>query len=140
MDVQYTSAHYDRILYDLSGNGSVGPEDLALKLVRLSPWSYGVLGTYAIDVSAEDTITLMGGYSYRDPAFSSDNNRGLLRQSKQLTASIAWATMDRKLEFSIYGKNLFNWAEWGLETPLPVGTHSPLQKGRVIGAEMRFNF
>jgi iron complex outermembrane receptor protein len=154
----YTDGEYDSVTADLSGNGSVGPEDLALEIPRLSPWTYGVTLLHDLD--------LMGGvlssrlaYNHRDANFYTDNNRGVLNEADIVDANFTFRPNDSNWAFSIYGNNLTDEATFGGDTqlpdsaaaplflfggdgagPLPPPTFSPLNKGRVIGASLRYSF
>ncbi|MBY8822638.1 TonB-dependent receptor [Sphingomonas colocasiae] len=137
----YTHGKYDKILFDLNADGVVNARDYALKLPRLSPWSYGASITYETKVTADTSIEGRVGANYRDAAFYNDQNTGLLNAATMVDASLAVSHGPFKV--SVYGTNLLNKATFGTEAPLPFfagSTFSPLNKGRVYGLELGYRF
>lgn len=136
----YLDPEFDNILFDLSGNGSVGPEDYRLQLPLLSKWSYGAAATYKHELGNGDAASARVSFTHRDMSFSTDDNRGFLNAVDYVDAGLTyefrsgWAV-------SLYGKNLTNQVFYGLDVPLPFvpgETHSPLSKGRVFGVELSY--
>jgi iron complex outermembrane receptor protein len=135
---------------------TIGACDLALQIPRLAPWTYGI--TLLHDLS------IMGGslssrltYNHRDENFYTDNNRGVLNEADIIDANFTFRPNDSNWAFSIYGNNLTDEATFGGDTQLPdiapfggdgpnppgtrpPATFSPLNKGRVIGASLRYSF
>jgi iron complex outermembrane receptor protein len=137
----YTHGKYDKILFDLNADGVINARDYALKLPRLSPWSYG--GSIAYETRIADKTSIEGrvGANHRDAAFYNDQNTGLLAGATMVDANIALKHGPYTL--SVYGTNLLNKATFGTEAPLPFfagSTFSPLNKGRVYGVEVGFRF
>ena len=135
----YQHSKFDKIVYDLSGNGTVGPEDYALKLPLLAPWSYGVSASYAHALANQGVMSGRVSFNHRDMVFYTDSNVGYLNPINNIDADITYA-FPKWLTVSVYGKNLTNRVFYGADVPLPFTpheTHSPLSKGRVIGAEFR---
>ncbi len=140
---------------------SVGPCDQALEIPRLTPWTYGV--------SLFHDLSIMGGmlssrisYNHRDENFYTDNNRGRLNEADIVDANFTFSPAESNWTFSVYGNNLTDEVTFGGDTQLPGATQfcqlgspatcndgnpfngnptfSPLNKGRVIGARLRFDF
>ncbi len=143
--VGYTDGKYDKVIFDISGDGFINAADKALKLPRLIPWSYGVGLSIDQSLGSLGTLTARGNFNHRDLAFHTENNRGILPGADMVDASLTLAT-DWGVKFSIYGKNLLNEVTFGNDAVLPVAFGGPgasastLLKGRVIGAEVRYSF
>lgn len=137
----YTKGKYEDILFDLNADGVINDADYALKLPRLSPWSYGGSITYATNLGGDFDAEARVGANYRDAAFYNDQNTGLLRAATMVDASLA--ITHGRVKVSVYGNNLLNEATFGTEAPLPFfagSTFSPLNKGRVYGVEVGYKF
>lgn len=152
----YVDGQYDELLFDISGDGVIDDVDKALKLPRLAPWSYGAQLVYTRDLSWGQLSMQASGYR-RDPAKYTDNNRGSLRAADMFDASISLGLMDGRVSLSAYGKNLKDESTIGGDTQLPgnfpgspgfpvpglagsKATFSPLNKGRVYGFEVIYNY
>ncbi len=152
----YVDGKYDEVLFDLSGDGQVNRDDTELQLPRLAPWSYGATLTYTRDFNW-GALTLQGSGYRRDPAKYTDNNLGSLRAADMFDARIAIDLMDGQLSLSAFGKNLKNEVTIGGDTQLPANfpggpaffypplggdkaTFSPLNKGRIYGFELMYQF
>ncbi len=165
----YTHGEYDRVTADLDGRLldcttqtpfgtppalSVGPCDAALEIPRLAPWTYGVTLLHDMDLGF-GSLSSMLTYNHRDASFYTDNNRGTLNEADIFDATFTFHPAgDANWSFAVYGTNLTNEATFGGDTqlpdstpyggdgagPRPPPTFSPLNKGRVIGARLRFNF
>lgn len=141
LNLGYLHSSFDQIYYDLSGNAVVGPEDYALKLPMFSPWSYGINISYGWDATFA-RLSARAGFNHRDKAYFTDSNVGYLNPVDNVEASVL-AEFDNGVGLSIYGKNLTDQATYGMDVPLPFvpgETHSPLNKGRVLGFEIRYTF
>ncbi|GMM93965.1 MULTISPECIES: TonB-dependent receptor [Pseudomonadota] len=142
----YVNGQYRNVQFDLSGDGVINDVDRALKLPRLSPWTYGVGLTYDQQLGELGTATARVSFTHRDKAAFTDNNVGFLQGADMLDASLTLATDNKHWRFSIYGRNLLNEVTIGGDTPLPAafgGTGaslSPLNRGRVIGGEVAISF
>ena len=77
------------------------------------------------------------GYSYRDKSAYTDDNTSYFPETEQLTAKIEWNNSDDNLKIALYGKNLLDEARFSNITSNVWG---PMQKGRVIGAEVSYSF
>lgn len=142
----YLWSDYSNIRFDLSGDGVIDGADKRLDLPRLAPFT-GSLGlTWDHDITNVGSLTTRLTLSHRDRAAYTDDNRGKLNRANILDASIAFRPMAGGWSVSLYGKNLLNEVTEGGDTQLPAAfggpgaTFSPLNKGRVIGAEVRFEF
>ncbi len=138
----YTDGEYDKVLFDLSGDTIVDDTDLALDLPRLSPWEYGAALIYDYSLGEFGMLTGRASFSHRDGAAFSENNIGQLTESDMVDMSLAWAIND-KLSVSLYGKNLKDEATIGGSAELPFfpgATFSPLNKGRIFGAEIQYRY
>lgn len=136
----YLHSSFDKIVYDLSGNRVVGPEDYALQLPMLSKWSYGASAAYTHDLANASTLSARVSFNHRDMAYTVDSNLGHLNAVNYLDADVSWE-FGNGLTLSLYGKNLTDQVFYGHDVPLPFApgeTHSPLAKGRVLGFEVRY--
>lgn len=154
-NVGYIDAKYTDILYDISGNGTIGAEDFALALPRVPKWTWGFGVIHELDLgdNAGGLVTRVN-FQHRDRYAYTDNNFGWVDKSDNLDANITWKTPVKGLSFSIYGKNLLDQVQFGGDTQIPfggalsdgtnvpfdprpaAGTFSPLTKGRVVGMEV----
>lgn len=141
----YTDGEYTDVRFDLTGDGVVNSTDLALELPRLSPWTYGAGLTYDRDAGSWGTVTARVNYTYRDGSAFTDNNVGFLDESEMVDASLTLNT-GANWRLSVYGRNLLDEVTIGGDTPLSaafggVGASlSPLNRGRVFGAEVAARF
>lgn len=134
----YVNGKYTDILFDLTGDGEITDADFALEMPRLAPWSYGVQAQFETEVG-QGTLTSILGINYRDSSFYNDSNTGVLSAFTNMSASIAYEI--DQITVSVFGKNLLDRVSEGINTPTPYfpgSTFTSLNKGRVIGAEIRF--
>jgi len=137
---------YDRVIFDLTGDGVVDATDLALDITRLAPLTYGFGLTYATELSNDASLSFRINHNYRDDAVSTDNNApgAILQEAHMLGASATYRSPDGAWRITAFGKNLLNEVTEDGVTPLPAvvggGTLAPLRKGRVIGVEFGFEF
>jgi len=124
-----------------------------LQLPRLAPWSYGGSASYDMPLASMGTLTARVSFNHRDREYFTDNNAGYFSPVEMLDAGLTWVPAGGWASFSVYGKNLLNSVTYGGDTVLPpialfgyggpghpLPTFSPLNKGRVIGGEVRFKF
>ena len=166
--VGYTDGEYDEVTADLDAlridcvtpsvlgdtpAQTVGACDLALEIPRLAPWTYGVNLIYDLPIMG-GVLSSRVGYNHRDEAFYTDNNRGRLAEVDFFDANFTFTPDGGNWSFAVYGDNLTDEATWGGDTqlpdiapfggdgagPLPPPTFSPLNEGRVIGAELRLRY
>lgn len=144
--VGYTNGEYDRIFFDLSGDGVVGPRDFALEIPRLIPWSYAIGLVHEQELARIGSLTTRVNFAHRDRSFFSDSNVGRLSPADMLDFDISLLTADGKTTFSLFGRNLLNDVTEGADSPTGAplffgpATYSPLNKGRVFGIEMKRTF
>ena len=157
------SAEYTDVIFDISGNGTVGPEDLALALPRVPETTYGFGALYDLDLGARGSLVSRVSFQHRDEFAYTDNNFGYIDEADQVDANFTWNTPYEGLSVSLFGKNLLDEAIAGGDTQVPfggalaplvpdgqnlsdgtndvfdpnpaAGTFQPLQPGRVIGIE-----
>jgi len=150
-------ANYDRVLFDISGDGLVNERDLALAIPRVVPITVGAGLIHELNVGRSQFLTRVN-YQYRDRAAYTDDNFGWLNDLSMLEANITWITPVRGLSLSVYGRNLFDQVQEGGDTQVPFGgprsngvqtpfqafpgggTFTPLMRGRNIGIEALFEF
>jgi len=157
------SAEYTDVIFDISGNGSVGPEDLALALPRVPETTYGVGALYDLDLGDRGSLVSRVSFQHRDEFAYTDNNFGYIDEADQVDANFTWNTPYDGFSVSLFGKNLLDEAIAGGDTQVPfggalaplvpggqnlsdgtndvfdpnpaAGTFQPLQPGRIIGIE-----
>jgi len=137
----YVDGSYDEVRFDISGDGVVDSKDAELKIPRIAPWSYGGEIIYSRETSWGSFTAQASGYR-RDASFYTDNNLGKLREADMFDARIGVGFMEDRLLFSVFGKNLKDQMTFGGDTQLPFfpgAAFSPLNKGRVYGAEIQFS-
>ncbi|MBC7769456.1 MAG: TonB-dependent receptor [Phycisphaerales bacterium] len=144
----YVEGEYDTITEDLNGDLLINAADYALEIPRLAPWTYGASLNYAAPFAGGE-LSARISYNHRDAAFYNDNNLGRLAEADMIGANLSFAPADGRWRVSLYGENLLDEATWGGDTVLPSTaafgftpggerpTFSPLNKGRVLGIELR---
>lgn len=154
--VGYTHGKYDKITVDLNGNGVVGDSaDRNLKIPRLAPWTYGASIIYDVTMGELGGLSLNLRYNHRDRAFYTDNNRGVLQPVDNVDAGVTFRPRNAPWELAFFATNLTNDLTYGGDTvladlpafggdgptgPRPNPSYNPLNKGRVLGAELRVDF
>jgi iron complex outermembrane receptor protein len=151
----YTDGEYDSIAFDLTGDAVIDAADLGLELPRLSPWTYGASIFHDLQLGSWGDLSSQVHFNHRDASFYTDNNRGTLNPADMLNVNFTFYPASGPLAFTIYGTNLLDEVTFGGDTQLPNSpafgggvppgskpppTFSPLNKGRVIGAELRLKF
>jgi iron complex outermembrane receptor protein len=150
-------ADYDRILFDISGDGRIDGADLDLAIPRVVPYTIGAGFIHELNVGSSQFLTRVN-YQYRDKSAFTDDNFGWLNDLSMLEANITWNTPVEGLSVSVYGRNLLDQVQEGGDTQVPFagprsngvqqpfqqfpggGTFSPLMRGRNIGLELMFEF
>ena len=150
-------ARYDRILFDISGDGRLDAQDLELSIPRVPPVTVGAGLLHEAQLKRGSIVTRVN-YQYRDRASFTDDNFGWLNDVSMLEANITWNTSVDGLSLSLYGRNLLDQVREGGDTQVPfggplsdrvntpfqalpgAGTFSPLLRGRDIGVEVLFAF
>jgi iron complex outermembrane receptor protein len=143
----YTHGRYTKITADINADGVIDARDKALKLPRLSPWTYGAAVFYDTDLGNAGSLSLQAQFSHRDAAFFNDANTpgAILPAVDDLFASIGFSPAGIKnFKFSIYGRNLLNEVNLGFNSSsatLPTGGFNQVSaKGRSFGLEATLDF
>jgi len=138
---------YKRVIFDISGDGVVNDQDLALELPRLAPLTWGMGLLYDAPIEDWGNLFASVNYNHRDSSPYTDSNIGQLNGANILDANISVEFEEYGVTLSLYGKNLLNEVTFGGDTQLPSvfggiqnSTFSPLSKGRIYGVEMLFSF
>lgn len=162
-NVGLIDAEYTDVIFDISGNGTVGPEDLSLALPRVPEATYGVGVLYDLDLGSRGSLVSRASFQHRDEFAYTDNNFGYVDAADQVDANLTWNTPYEGFSISLFGKNLLDEAIAGGDTQVPfggalagavpdgrnlsdgtndafdpnpaAGTFQPLQPGRTIGIE-----
>lgn len=151
----YIEAEYTKILVDLSGDGVINGTDLALQPPRLAPWTYGATAIYDTYLGDLGVLSSRVSYYHRDAVFFTDNNLGYLNELDTIDLSFNFKPSTGVWQVTAFAKNLTDESSFsgdsllpdiqgfggdGAAGPRPLPTFSPLNKGRVIGAELRVAF
>ena len=139
----YLDAEYTKVLFDLSGDGVVDEQDLALQLPRTAELTYSGSIIYDKDLGSLGDLSSRLSYSYRDDQVSSDNNVAILPSQEILDMNITWTPEDSNWRLSLYGKNLTNDVVFTSDTQLPSvlgSTYATMKKGRILGLEARYQY
>ncbi len=139
---------YDKVSFDLNGDGVVDGTDKALDLPRAADLTWSLGFTHDLNIGDRGYLASRINYAYRDKSAYTDNNLGFITEQQILDAGLDFFTNDERWVFSLYGRNLLDEVKHGGDTQLPNniggvptgGTFSPLAKGRVYGAEVTYNF
>jgi iron complex outermembrane receptor protein len=142
----YIDAEYQAIFFDLTGDGVIDENDLALKPPRAPELTYSIGITQDFEFGNGSGLSLRANYAYVDDAFYTDDNLGRLNSRSNLTAGIDWFSPTSTWIVSLYGRNLLDDVGHGGDTQLPAilgpiplgGTFSPLTTGRIAGIEVTF--
>lgn len=155
-NVGFMDASYDRVFFDLNGDGVVDDQDKNLDLPRVPPITYGFGLIKDFDLGNAGAIVARASYQYRDRIAYTDSNFGWIQSADMVDMNITWETPFDGFSASIYGKNLLDQVQVGNDTQLPFpgpnstgverpyqpfpagGTFSPLKKGRLLGIELTY--
>lgn len=150
----YIDASYDKVLFDISGDGVVDANDASLDLPRVPEMTYGFGLVHDLSLGDKGALVSRLNFQYRDEFAYTDNNFGWIQEADMLSANVTWNSPFEGLSISVYGKNLLDEVQAGGDTQLPfagplsdgtndrygyypaAGTFSPLKKGRLIGVEV----
>ncbi len=143
----YLDAEYDKVSFDLNGDGRLDGADKKLDLPRAAELTYSIGVVHDHEIEWGNLISRLT-FSHRDESPFTDNNLGFITEQDILDAGIDFHSNDGKWTLGIYGKNLLDEVKHGGDTqlprllgPLPLGgTFSPLAKGRVIGFDITRRF
>ena len=155
-NVGFMDAGYDKVFFDLNGDGVINDADLNLDLARVPPITYGFGLMKEFDLGTSGAIVARANYQYRDRIAYTDSNFGWIQDANMVDMNITWETPVQGLSASLYGKNLLDEVQLGNDTQLPFpgpnstglnysypalpagGTFSPLKKGRLLGLELTY--
>ncbi len=154
----YINARYQRIFFDISGNGSIGPEDFALEVPRAPRWTWGLGMSHELALGETAKLNTRLDFQHRSRIALTDSNVGYNDAADFLDGSLA-LRLPHGWSVTVYGKNLLDEVQFAFETPVgfgagpfsdgnnrpfdpnpAVGTFAPLQKGRVVGVELGLAF
>ena len=153
--VGHTDGDYTSLRFDLNGDNTINERDFALQLPRLSPWTYGANVVLDIPLADWGTVSTRLSYNHRDKAFHLENNLGFYNEMDTFDFNVTLTPSDSPITFSVYGKNITNEANYTNDAVLPdvamfggdgpagpraLPTFSPLIRGRIFGAELRFKY
>ncbi len=145
--VGYIDASYDKVRYDLNGDGVVNGQDKNLDLPRAAKWTYNAGLNYDFELGEWGYSSARISYAYRDKSMYTDNNLGYIREQNILDVGVDFYSNSGRWVLGLYGRNLLDDVKHGGDTQLPEelgpvplgGTFSPLAKGQVYGAEITYN-
>jgi len=129
----WQDGEYDRVEPDFAA--FLGPD-----LPRLAPTNYSVGASWDIPLGS-GLLNLSANHSFREEHPYNDSNTEIFADQKRTNANITYFTPDDKWNFSLYGRNLGDEANWGNLTSIQgLYTAGPMQKGRVIGLEANYRY
>lgn len=143
LSVGYLNGQYDDLEADLTGDGVINGADEGLTPPRLADWSTQIGFNYDIPLESDGLISLRGSWSHRTAAPFNDDNTGIVPSHDRVDAGLAYTTPDGRWTATLFGKNLLDDQHNGLVAPLDAGfpfTYTSINKGRVIGAELQYDF
>ncbi|MGJ8563864.1 MAG: TonB-dependent receptor [Alphaproteobacteria bacterium] len=153
-NVGVIDASYDRVIFDISGDGVVNAADEALDLPRVPELTFGFGVVHDLDMGDSGMISSRIAFQHRDRIAYTDSNFGFVQAADMVNGNITWHTPAEGVSISLYGKNLLDEVQAGGDTQVPfggplsngvnapydpspaAGTFRPLKKGRVIGLEL----
>lgn len=142
--VGYLDAEYSKVNADLNLDGNIDSGDKNLDLPRAPEWTYSIGLNHDLSLGSAGYMASRISYAYRDESAYTDSNLGFIDDQEIVNAGIDFHLFDNSWIIGIYGNNLLDDVKHGGDTQLPPtsigGTFAPLAKGRVIGAEVTFNF
>jgi iron complex outermembrane receptor protein len=117
-------------------------------------WTFGGSILWDLPLGSFGALSSRISYNHRDENFYTDNNRGRLNEADIVDFNLALRPNGGNWTFAVYGLNMLDEVTFGGDTqlpdvapfggdgagPNPPPTFSPLNKGRVIGAEVRLSF
>ncbi|OYW82129.1 MAG: TonB-dependent receptor, partial [Hyphomonas sp. 32-62-5] len=91
-NVGVLDAEYTHVIFDISGNGSVGAEDLALALPRVPEVTYGFGVLHDLDLADRGALVSRISFQHRDAFAYTDNNFGYINEADMVDANFTWNT------------------------------------------------
>jgi len=143
LSVGYLNGQYDDLVADLTGDGVIDGTDEGLTPPRLADWSTQLGFNYDIPLESDGLVSVRGSWSHRTAAPFNDDNTGIVPSHDRVDAGLAYTTPDGRWTATLFGKNLLDDQHNGLVAPLNSGvawTYTSINKGRVIGAEIQYDF
>jgi len=145
--VGYIDAGYDRVRFDLNGDGVVDNADKNLDLPRAPEMTWSIGLTHDLQLGDWGYLTSRATWSYRDYFAYTDNNLGFVEEVDIVDAGLDFHSANGNWVFSIYGKNLLDEVSFGNDTQLPAllgplplgGTFAPVMPGVRYGVEITYN-
>jgi iron complex outermembrane recepter protein len=141
--VGYIDAEYDKVIFDINGDGNIDSLDKKLDLPRAAEWTYSVGLSHDHPLGEWGYLTSRINYAYRDDSAYTDDNLGTIDDQKIVDAGIDFYSNDGHWNIGLYGRNLLDEVKHGGDTQLPNSlgsTFSPLAKGRVYGIDATYTF
>ncbi|WP_187276510.1 TonB-dependent receptor [Parahaliea maris] len=146
--VGWLDAEYDKVNFDLNGDGVIDSADKDLDLPRAAELTYSIGLNHDLDFGDMGYLSSRINYAYRDESAYTDNNLGYIDEQDILDLGFDFYSAGGHWVFSLYGRNLLDTVKHGGDTQLPNdlgglipwgGTFSPLAKGRRYGIEVTYN-
>jgi iron complex outermembrane receptor protein len=120
-------------------SAALGAPVLGPELPRLAENNYNIGFSWDISMGNAGLINVAGNYSFRKEHPYNDSNTERFSDQRRSNASINWYSPNESWQVSVYGKNLGDEANWGNLTSIAgLWTAGPMQKGRIIGAEIQY--
>lgn len=146
--VGLTDASYDKLFYDLSGDGVIDSLDKSLDLPRAAKLTYSLGINHDLGLGDWGYMASRLSFAFRDASAYTDNNLGSINEQEILNAGVDFHSNDEQWVLGLYGNNLLNSVNHGGDTQLPSvlgpvplgGSFAPLNKGRTYGIDLTFNF
>ncbi|MEM9209581.1 MAG: TonB-dependent receptor, partial [Pseudomonadota bacterium] len=142
--VGYQDSEYDRIdpsVADIEAGLGLPFPLIGGDLPRLAPVNYSLGFSWDVPTGRLGLFNIAANYSYRDENAYDDTNLNVFEEQERFNASINWFSDNDQWRVSLYGKNLTDEANWGNLTSIAgLFTAGPMQKGRLVGLELNWNY
>ncbi|BFM10575.1 TonB-dependent receptor [Simiduia litorea] len=146
--VGLTDAGYDKLFYDLNGDGVIDDADKSLDLPRAAKLTYSVGINHDLGLGSWGYMSSRLSFGFRDASAYTDNNLGTINKQEILNAGVDFHSNDEHWVLGLYANNLLNSVNHGGDTQLPAvlgpvplgGSFAPLSKGRTYGVDLTYNF
>ena len=132
-------AEYDKVTFDISGDGVIDSTDANLKLPRAADITYSIGLVKDFNLKAWEA-SARASYSYRDEIAYNDNNLGMIDEQDILDLGVDFYSPSEQINIGIYGKNMRDTVKHGNVSPVSWGSFSPLMTGKVVGVELVYSF
>jgi outer membrane receptor protein involved in Fe transport len=136
----FQDGEYDRIDPFVDQiSAALGAPVLGPDLPRLAESNYNLGFSWDIPIGNAGLVNVAANYSFREGHPYNDANTEFFSDQRRTNASINWYSPNESWQVSVYGKNLGDEANWGNLTSIAgLWTAGPMQKGRIIGAEIQY--